>query len=544
MKGNKRGLRSIFLSLVGTMVIPLVVGCSSGLSGSPSNQPLDVAKPKTGGTITVAYPTEPDTLDAHGRTEAGLLFAYHLGGTLLYKDSATQEIKPSLAKEYKISVDGKKITFTIRSGITMHDGTPVTAKTFKETFDRALNPDTQAMTASSFLDGVISVKAPDDQTLILELKAPAPYMLFNLTNPVLQPLSLKAIEKYGADYGRHPVGVGPWKFESWVPGQGVTLSRNDAFQWGEPYFENQGPPRADKLVLKTIIDVQSRLAALESGSIDVATEIPTRYIQKYRNNPKYQVIERMKDGTGTFLSINLRNPMFQDVQVRKALNMLVNKEAIIQSVLQGEGQVANVPLSPTALGYDKSVEEYGYKYNVEEAKKLFDATGWKLNEEGIREKDGKTLTLTLLSSDIYNKAAQLIQSMLGEAGIKVTIQNLELMSELDAGMKGNFDLMFLESSYEDPDNLYYSFHSSQIGGYNFGAVNDSKLDTMLEKGHTTYDLEARKQAYAEVQKQIIEQAYTIPLYYDKQFTVVNSRVKGVKQIDNLRLEFNDSWVDR
>jgi len=534
--------KGTILFVFSAIFLLLVIGCSQEPSEpNPSNE-KGTAAPKTGGTITIAYEIEPDTLDTHkSNGGADLHVSWHLGGSLLYEDPVTHELKPYLAEEYKVSEDGKTLTFKIRSGITMHDGTPVTAKTFKETFERALKPEFKAGIANGVLAPVVtSVNAPDDRTLILQLKEPNAPLLENISTPVTQPLSVKAIETYGTEYGEHPVGVGPWKFESWKHGEEVTLIRNDSFKWAEPFFENQGPPRADKLVIKTILDKQTMMAALDSGSIDIAPEIPPKDVKKYKNNPKYEVLETLRTGMGLYMSLNIKNEALQDIQVRKAINMLVNKEAIIQAVLAGEGVVANGPLSPNMLGYDKAVEEYGYKYNPAEAKKLLHSSGWKVNGEGIREKNGKTLTLTLLSSGM-DKQAQLIQAMLGEAGIKVTIQNLEFGTMMGDLMKGKFDLAIGRFTWGGPDMLYPMFYST--GTYNFSGIKDDKLDELLEKGNKTFDMEARKKIYKDAQKLIVEQAYHVPIYVDKRFTVVNTRVKGVKWI-KFGLQFNDAWVDK
>jgi len=522
MKKNKRKMYSVFWAGFVTLCLLLVVGCSTQTTVPAEQQ--ESAKPKSGGTITVAYPYEPDTLDAHLSAGSAGVYTWLLGGSLLYKAADSNEYKPSLASDYKISEDGKTWTFTIRSGITFHDGTPLTAKSFKETFDRALNPQTKAKTAAEVMAPIKSVKAPDDQTLVLELHEPNTAFLDSLANYVTQPLSLKTIEKAGEDYGRSPVGVGPWKFESWNTGEGVTYVRNEAFQWGEPYYENQGPPRADKLVIKAIADSQLRLSALESGAIDVATEIPVKDAIYYRNNSKYQVIERLRPGLGSLMEMNLKRPPFQDIQVRKAFHMLVNKEAIVQAVTKGEGEVAHTPLSPSTLGYDKSLEKDGYAYNVNEAKKLLDDAGWKVNGSGVREKDGKTLSLNLLSTADFDKEAQLLQAMLGEAGINIMIQNLEIAGYMQEVVKGNFDVTLISGAYDDPDILYFYFHSS--GAYNL----------------TTIQTNARKQVYMDVQKQLIEQAYVVPLYYEKAFTVINSRVKGVKWT-SVMPTYNDSWIE-
>ncbi|MGG1662549.1 ABC transporter substrate-binding protein [Brevibacillus sp. NRS-1366] len=541
--------RSRFFSACMLAVIAMLVvsGCSGGTSNSDNgttNSEKTSGQPKTGGTITIGYPQEPDTFDVHKSNGASVTdeIAGLMGGTLLYMDPTTHEIKPHLAESYTITPDGKTWTFKMRSGITFHDGTPLTAKSFKETFDRIFDPKTKATSVLSTLGAVKTVKAPDDQTLILELKEPFAPLLINLSIPGwLQPMSMQAIEKSGTDYGRNPVGVGPWKFESWQPGQAVTLTRNDQYKWAEPYYENRGPVRPDKLVFKFIIDNQTRLAALDSGSIDIALNVPAKEIKKYRNSDKFEVMERMRSGIGLFLEMNMRTEALQDVQVRKALNMAINKEAIIQAALQGEGEVAHSLLPPTLFGYDKAVEELDYKYSQEEAKKLLDAAGWKMSAEGSREKNGKKLSLTLLSSESQAKETQLVQAMLGELGIKVTINNMDPGAMLDAASKGQFDLTVMSYTDVEPDIFYLFFHSSQIGVFNDSAINDPKLDELLVKGRTTVDLEARKRVYSDIQKYMIEQVYIVPIYIDKQFIVVNKRVKNMK-LGPDRLLYTDTWV--
>lgn len=536
MKKNKRKMCSVVLGGFVSLSMFLVAGCTQ--TTAPA-EPQETAKPKPGGTITVAYAYEPDTLDTHMSVGSAVVYTWPLGGSLLYKDPATNEYKPSLASDYKISEDGKTWTFTIRSGITFHDGTPLTAKSFKETFERALNPQTKAKTTAEILAPIKSVSAPDEQTLVLELHEPTTAFLETLASNLSQPLSLKAIEKAGEDYGRNPVGVGPWKFESWKMGESVTYVRNEAFQWGEPYYENQGPPRADKLIIKGIADSQLRMSALESGAVDVATEVPVKEVKNYRSNPKYQVMERLRPGVGLLLEMNLSRPEFQNIQVRKALNMLVNKEAIIQAVLQGEGEVSHTPLSPSTFGYDKSLEKYGYEYNVNEAKKLLDDAGWKLNGSGVREKDGKTLSLNMLIIADDDKQAQLLQAMLGEAGIKILIQKLDMAGYMQEVIKGNFDLTLISGEYDEPDILTFYFHSD--GAFNVSGVKDDQLDALLLKGRTTLQTDARKQVYMDVQKYLIEQAYVVPIYNDKAFAVINSRVKGVKWTSVVPT-YNDSWI--
>ncbi|MFC5650354.1 ABC transporter substrate-binding protein [Paenibacillus solisilvae] len=543
--------------MVGMAVSLFLVGCTKNEASKapvsaekPANQQAAaIGEPKTGGTITVGLSEEPDQLDVQktGLAVADIISS-NFGMGLVSQDPQTLKFEPSLAESWQVSEDGKTWTFKIRSGVTFHDGTSFTAQSYVDTVKRALDPATNAQVAGSNLAEVQSVSAPDATTLVLQLKEPFAPLLQYLSDPgFMQPLSLEAINKAGNQYGRNPVGVGPWKFESWVTGQSITLARNDAFKWPEPFYQNQGAPRPDKLVYKFISENQTRLAALDSGSIDIATGVTAKDIQKYTNNPDFEVKEMLRNGLGLFLMTNTRKPAMQDIHVRKALNMVINKDDLMKAVIQGEGVPAYGPLPPNYFGYDKAVEDYGYKYDIEAAKSELEQAGWTLNSEGMREKDGKALTFELLSmTGVWDQAAQVIQAMCKEIGIEIKITNLEWGTLVDTATKGNFDLTLMGYTYNDPDVLYLFLHSSQTGGLNFSYIKDQKLDDLLVKGRTTVDSDARKQVYADIQKYVVEQAWWVPLYTEKQFSVVNKRVQGliVHPLRGLGLQYYDAWVNQ
>ncbi len=540
-----RGSRVAYVVFICLLIIS-VIGCSTAgtPSGKDAGQKTAGTGPKKGGTITVALDAEPDTLDVQKTgMSASSTVASFIGDELFYRDPQTGESKPHLAESYTISEDGKTWTFKIRPGVKFHDGTPMTAKSFKETFERALAPETASVTTGPTLSLVASITAPDDNTLVLQLKEPSAPLLPGLASPgFMQPLSMAAVEKLGKDYGRNPVGEGPWKFESWLPGQSITLVRNEDYKWANKSVENQGPPHPDKLVFKFIHDHQVLVAAFESGTVDIAS-IQAKDAKKFRNNDKYTVLEGISPGV-TFIGMNLTNEFLKDINVRKAMNMAINKEALIQADLQGEGVPAYGPLPRSMFGYDKSIEEYAYKYNLEEAKKLLDASGWKENAQGIREKDGKQLRLRLTTVE-GTQGNALIQNMLKQIGIDVKIETGDRATMLQSAVKGTFDLIALSYTDSDPDAVLYSvFHSSQIGqGFNFGRVNSQEIDALLMKGRTTTKPEERQKIYEEFQKIAVEQAFWIPLYTAKSFYVVNNRVQGVKINSQLDLILQDSWVN-
>ncbi|MFE8695061.1 ABC transporter substrate-binding protein [Cytobacillus sp. FJAT-53684] len=546
----KRGyLRIIFYALL-IMLMSLVVGCTSEQTSKQNldeDQTSDVinddGSPKEGGAITVALVSEPDTLDAHKFSNGRACQVLELlGGGLFTFDPETEEYLPYLAEDYTISDDGKTWTFKLRTGINFHDGTPLTADVYKQTFERILNPETQSTLALVGLPPLESVSAPDDETLVLETTEPTASLITALTGCFYQPLSMEAVNKYGNDYGRNPVGIGPWVFQDWETGQSITLVRNEEFQWPAPWSENDGPSYPEKLTFRFIENSQTMLAALDSGSIDIAHDVPALDVeQKYRNNPDFEVLEQPIAGLGLAIWMNMKNEVFQDIEVRQALNMAIHKEAMIQAVFQGAAEIAYGPMSQSVLGYDKAVEEYGYKYSVEEAKQLLDSAGWKENQNGIRERNGEKLSLNLVTRQSYDRQSQLIQEMLSEIGIEVTIQNLEPTAHITAAVAGEYDITLLGYRGADPNSLYGFFHTGEA--FNLPKLSDESLDSLLEKGAETIDLEQRNQIYAEIQKHIVENAYMVPLYTESNFTVINNRVHGVIKYQGEWLRFYDAWIE-
>jgi len=537
------------LYTLGTIAISmsLLVACGTDktMNNVSNNEKNKILTPQKGGTITVGIPQEPDTLDLQ---KAGMSISDNIGGNLggglLTQNPKTLEIEPYLAKDYKVSEDGKTITITLKKNIKLHDGTPLTAQVFKDTYERILDPKTGSVVALTLLAGLKTITVVDDYTLVFGLEKPSATFLVGLTSEgYLHPMSMKAVKKYGKDYGRHPVGAGPWKFKEWQTGQSITLVRNEDFNWPQGYYKNKGIVYPDELKYKVIKDYQTMLAALDSNSIDIALNISSKDVPRYQNNKNFKVFEQEKQGLGLMIEMNTETDKLKDLNVRKALNMLIDKDAIIKAVLNGAGKPAYGPLPPSINGYDKNVEDYGYKLNKEEALKLFKNAGYKKNKDGYLEKNGKELTLELTLLERLNQAGQMVQAMFKDAGIKLKLKTMEAAALIQSASQGQVELAMATYTYPDPDVLYLLFHSSQIGGFNYSRANNKELDALLEKGRVTMDMEKRKKIYAEAQKIIIDNGYIIPIYNEKIFHVVNNRVQDVNVYQDILL-LNDSWVKK
>lgn len=512
---------------------------TSGNDGSTNKDETE----QTGGTFTIATMVEPETLDMHKTSGEGdtNVVGSHLGDALLVFNPDTNKLEPHLAEEYDVSDDGKTLTFKLRENIVFHDGTPFTATVFKESLDRVLDPDTGAGIAGALFTSIDSVSAPDEYTLVLELSEPSASLLTNLSFAGFsQPLSVKAIEQHGDDYGRNPVGLGPWVFNEWVTGQSVSFIRNKDYQWGPSFYENKGSPHLDELIFKFIPDYQTRITALDSNSIDMALYVDAKDIQKYLDDDGFEVIELDIPALGLLIEMNLESEKLQDVNVRKALNLAIDKNVFIQAVLHGHGEVAHGPLPPSLFGYDEEIENYGYKYDKEQAIALLEKSGWNKNNNGMMEKNGEELSLELSIYEPHQQSAQIFQQMLKEIGVDITIQMMERSTLDEMAGEGDYELKTMDYGHVDPEILFMLFHSSQIGGMNLTQANNPELDKLLEQGNTEMDLQKRKEIYADAQKVISDGAYIIPVYSQKIFHVVNTNFENVRVSPQGTVLLNDS----
>ncbi|GAA0351380.1 ABC transporter substrate-binding protein [Bacillus horti] len=504
-----------------------------------NNNDVEVGEAQSGGVIRIGIPQEPDTLDMH-RTNMGIasFIGTNFGGGLLSVHPETGELEPYLAESYHVSDDGTTITFTLKEGITFHDGSSLTAGTYKETFDRILQPETGVGVVASMVGDITEVSIVDEYTFALHLAQPSAPLLRNLAiASYLQPLPLDI----GEGFGRLPVGVGQYRFVEWNTGQSIKLERYDDYNWGPAHYTNQGTAYPDEIELRIILDNQTMLTALDSGSIDIAYSVSPRDAERYRSNENYYIVEEEIQGIGLFMQMNTENEILQDTNVRRALNMAIDKEAIIQAVLGGQGSPAHGPLSSTTFGYDPEVENYSYSFHADEAIALLEQAGFEMNARNVLERNGQPLSFELSSMEGHNQAAQIVQAMLRQIGIEVNIQSYDAGTLIERVSQGEFELSFLTYAYPDPDILYNFFHSSMINVMNHVRVSNEELDTLLEAGKVTMDPNDRQAVYAEAQQLIVEEAYWVPIYTNKVFHIVKRNVQNVKMVENTML-LHDSWV--
>lgn len=520
---------------------PLLAGCATPATEPPTEtaveqveQATDTPVPPTptpegptvGGKLVWYVPAEPNSLDPH--MAIWVTVPNLLGGALVALDPDGNYV-PYLAEKWTVSDDGLTYDFTLKDGITFNDGTPLTAADYAWTFQRLLDPEAPAMGAKSLLGPLASAEAVDDSTLRLTLAAPhAPFLFSLCISGFYQPLSQAAVEAGGDDYGRNPVGVGPYKLKEWKTGEKITLERNPDYNWG-PAYAHEGPYYIQEIEFRFIAEESTAMAGLETGEIDYA-KVPADQLDQIANTGKFQIYESLVPGLSPYLLLNNSKPPFDDLKVRQALNLAVDRDVLVSVVAQGKAVAQYGPMSSSTFGYWSGIEELGYHFDQERAKTLLAEAGYTLNADGVLEKDGQPLVLPILVSseggETFVRTAEVLKEQYKAVGIQVEIEQVETATLMTDLATGNYTISMQDLNYPEADLLFLMYHSSMIGYVNMGFVNNPDLDAVLMQTRLATDPAARQEALTQAQKMITENAYVVPLFARKQFQAVANKVKG------------------
>jgi peptide/nickel transport system substrate-binding protein len=538
----------------------ILAGCQSAATSAPETQttsaqpitaateqvantpepasPTEVVEsgPQVGGTFTWAVSQEPDSLDPHktGTAVSGTVLSF-IGATLVYLNP-DGSLSPYLAESWDVSADGLVYTFNLRHDVKFSDGTPLTAQDYAWTLNRAINPDTASPVAGQMLMAVGSVEAVDDYTLQLNLAQPYYALLIGLATPYMQPLSQAAFEANGdEEMARNPLGVGPYKLVDFLTGERITLERNPDFAWAPKSMTDAGRETyyIQNIVFRIIQDTATIEAGLESGDIDYS-RVQIQDKTKLETLDQFTFFSAYTQGAVPYISLNNAVVPFDNLLVRKAFSLAIDKDSLIQVILQGAGIPQYGPISPSTVGYWPGVEEIGYHFDLEQAKALMQEAGYTYNADGMLLTPGGepfVLMLNTSDTDTAAKMAQVIQSQLKALGVDIEIAQMEGSMMFGKNLSGDYTISTDGYSHFDADIMFFFFHSQ---GMNTMHVTNPDLDLALIRSRTETDPVKRQEALNEVQRIIVENAYQIPLYSAINYFPLNNRVKGASFNDKLQ----------
>ncbi|WP_077213212.1 ABC transporter substrate-binding protein [Bacillus dakarensis] len=467
---------------------------SENPSSSDSSQSDE---PKYGGTVTVAMPADALTLDPHESAtyqvhdRAGLVYnklvTFKTGPDAAYADAT---IVPDLAEEWEVSEDGKTYTFHLREAY-WHDlppvnGRKVVAEDVVATMENILNQPGHQL---NLLDAVESIEAPDEQTVVFNLKTVFAPFLTNMASHFMWILPKEAIEGQ-INLAEEAIGTGPFMLEKWDKNIKASYVRN-------PNYFEEGKPYLDGVDIMIIPDQAARIAAFRTGQIEYMSEIsPEDWENLKRTNP--DTIENRKlYATQSQLAMGMKHEKFKDERVRQAISMAIDRQNAVDRIYGG-GEIS-APVNPTMGDWSLPIEEREelLAYDPEKAKQL-------LADAGFPNGFDTVIMTTEAYGEELVRLAQWVAEDLKAIGINAEIEVAEYGSFIERWRAGDFELKFgYITRYQEVDEwLYYQFHTNGVGNY-FG---DSypELDKILEEQRVLLDVDARKAKVHEAQRYILK----------------------------------------
>ncbi|RYH07863.1 ABC transporter substrate-binding protein [Tropicimonas sp. IMCC6043] len=516
-------------------------------------QAQDFTDAKQGGSMIVTYKDDVSTLDpAIGYDWQNWSMIKSLFDGLMDYEPGTTVLKKDLAEDYTISEDGTVFTFKLREGVKFHNGRELTAEDVKYSLDRVTNPETQSPGAGFFgsiegydamasgeatsLSGVMVI---DPYTVEIKLSRPDATFLHVMAINFSSVVPKEEVEKYGPDFGKNPVGSGAFKLADWTLGQSLTFERNMDY-WHE------GVPKLDQITFEIGLEPIVALLRLQQGQADIPGDgIPPAKFLEVTEDPAYKdfVIEGGQLHTG-YITMNVKMPPFDNVKVRQAINMAINKERAVR-IINGRAVPANQPLPPTMPGYAPDYE--GYPYDPEAAKALLAEAGFP---------DGFETELFVYNTDPNPRIAQSFQQDLAAIGITAEIRNLAQANVIAAGGEPDQAPMIWSggmawiADFPDPSNFYgpiLGCDGAVQGGWNWSWYCNEELDAAAVEADAMTDpaMAAEREAkWRDIYLKIMEDAPWVPVFNEQRYTMRSAKLGGPNEIyvDPVHVPVNYDYV--
>lgn len=496
----------VFLLL--TILMTVLTACSGGTDSQDESKNKDNNNDEVTGDVNIMLGSEPVSLDPHGANDGTSLYVMStLYDKLVYLNKDL-EITPGLAESLE-QIDDTVWEVKLKEDVEFHDGTILDAETVKMNLDRVRDPDI-ASPVSFLYEMIEDVVVVDPLTIHIKTAYPFASLPAHLAHPGGNMLSKKAIEKDDeaiengqppfSTVNEHPIGTGPFKFDEKEHGVSVKVVRNENY-WDEEKAQSAS------ITFKTIPEDFTRIAELETGGADLIYPVSPSDVDQIDGSDQ-TYIQQSKSSNLTYLGFNNQVEPFDQKEVRQAISMVINKESLIDGILDGMAIPAKGPLAPTVFGYSENIEKLDY--NVDKAKELMKEAGYE---------NGFSTTLLTYESGANADLAVFIQSELKQLGIDVKIDTIETGAYLDATGEGESE-MFIGSwgtvTLDADYGLYPMFHSSNAGHPgNRSFTENEELDQLLQQAREEADEQNRLKLYEEVQNLIADEAPIVFLYHSE-----------------------------
>lgn len=494
---------------------------SDGDRDDVATAPLDDRTIIEGGDLVMALSAEPDRLDP---TTSSSLYTRYVMETMcqkLYDIDDEGAIVPMLATELpEVSDDGLTVTIPVRTDAVFADGTPLDADAVVTTLQRGL--DKEDSSRRSELGPISAITAVDDSTVEVTYSEPFAPLAAALADRAGMVMSPTALTEAGDDFGDAPVCVGPFKFVERVPQTSITVER-------DPLYYDADSVHLDTITYRIITDASIRAANLRSGDVHVADTMSTQDVESLKADDSLTVLEvgslgyqgltvniGNQDGVGTD-PVQIDTPLASDPEIRRALSMSIDREALVASVFNGLYDPACSPISPTSP-FATDASDACPEHDPEGARQI-------LEDAGVTTP--LTIEMQVSNNPDTVRFAQALQAQVAEGGFELAITPVEYSTLLDVQTRGDFEALQLGwSGRIDPNGNMFNFLSTGAGN-NYSGYSDAEVDELLSDAASTNDVDERAELYGQAVEKVQEDNPVIYLYRTRSLTALSDEIAGV-----------------
>jgi peptide/nickel transport system substrate-binding protein len=528
---SRRTLMSLAIAS-GAMGYARQLGGTTGSFPTPATRRLSQSEPKQGGTLKLGFGiSQIPNLDP-AKVNLGIVageIVSNIFSSLVQFDPQLGLI-PDLAENWTVSEDGLQYSFTLREGLTFHNGDPLTANDLVYTYERNIDPDFASPHANK-LELVTAAEAADDLTFNVTLSAPfAPFLAVACSRGpgrALTPISKRAFEELGEEqFDQTPVGCGPFALVADTAdlSSGFELVAFDGWYGGRPHL--------DKIEVTIIAEPSSRISALEAGDVDMLDIVPAIGVSQLAENPDFTLVQL--PGTNWIgLAMNYEREPWGNLDARMAVAKAIDRDALVQTALFGLGTPGIGPIAP-AFGWayvPPADTETPQAFDVEAAKALAEKAGIVGS------------TPAIMGTSDNQRVAEVLRGQLADIGVDVQFDLLQQAAWNERWTAGDFDWIINGSVVDaDPDDGHWNFFHSE-GPWNTFKYSNPEVDQLLLDTRETGVQEERAQQFRDIQKLLQEDVAYAFLYHTLDITGFASDVQGYNPIPEMRY-LESVWLDR
>ncbi len=533
-------------ALLLTMTLLTITACSAvpnPIEGEPTEGD---EVPAIGGEISYGMTGEPVILNPILATDSPSAWVNNRVYAGLVRADENLQMQPYIAEDWEYSEDGLEWTFFLRDDVYFHDGEQLTSADVAYTFEAILHPEYTGARASLY-QAIDEVQTPDEYTVRFILSEPFAPLLSNLTVGILPSHLFRdtpIAQMRELDVNLEPVGSGPYTLQEWESGQYIILQANRDFFLEGPYIE--------QVTVRMYGDEQVMLASLEAGEIDLLGSIPPDDVDRMMDEyPDQFTFHHLQDNGYSYIGLKQTDPILQDVRVRQALMLGIDRQGMVDNLLNGQGTVMHANIPPFSWAYNEDLN--AYEHNPDAAIELLQEAGWtNVGPDGIRRNAaGERLQIQVVTSTgnrLREDTLLIAQQELIDIGVDLQPDFYEWSVLLNQYLDvAQFQAYMLGWSLGlDPD-CYIYFHSSEavnedgnLVGYNDVEYSNSEVDELLERGRSTFDEAERAEIYGEIQKTLNEELPYLFLFSRDIVAAVSRDIRGMT-MSNIGALYPEQW---